>query len=313
MIEAQDIAAAARRIQSHVRRTPVIDTEVPGCSLPVTFKLEFLQHTASFKPRGVFANLLGRELPKTGVAAASGGNHGAAVAYAASKLGTKARIFVPMLTTPAKAARIRSYGADLVQDGANYQIALANCDRFAAETGALAVHAYNSRATLLGQGTLAFEFEDQAPGLDTVLVAVGGGGLIGGMAAWYRGRVKVVGVEPETCQALHAALAAGAPETVSVSGIAADSLGASRVGDIMFPLAQAFVDQVALVSDKDIRNAQRWLWEHLRIVAEPGGAAALAALLSGSYQPAPRERAGVVLCGANTEPETFAKVIAGML
>ena len=313
MIEAEDIAQTAQRIAGHVRRTPVIDAVVPGANLPVTFKLEFLQHTASFKPRGAFANLTGRELPDAGVAAASGGNHGAAVAYAASRLGIKAHIFVPQLTPPAKVARIRSYGAELVQDGANYQAALENCDRFVADTEALPVHAFNSRATLLGQGTLAFELEEQAPDLDTVLVAVGGGGLIGGIAAWYRGRVKAVGVEPETSRALHAALAAGAPETVSVAGIAADSLGASRAGELMFPIAQAFVDQVALVSDDNIRNAQRWLWEHLRIVAEPGGAAALAALLSGAYQPAPRERVGVVLCGANTEPETFAKVISGAL
>jgi threonine dehydratase len=313
MIEARDITETARRIAGHVRRTPVLDVAVPGLDQPVTLKLEFLQHTASFKPRGAFSNLAGRELPTAGVAAASGGNHGAAVAYTASKLGIKAHIFVPMLASPAKVARIRSYGADLLQDGANYQGALENCDRFVSETGALAVHAYNSRATLLGQGTVALELEDQAPGLDTVLVAVGGGGLIGGMAAWYRGRIKVVGVEPETSRALHAALEAGAPTAVSVAGIAVDSLGASKAGDLMFPIAQAFVDHVALVSDNHIRDAQRWLWEHLRIVAEPGGAAALAALLKGAYQPRPRERVGVVLCGANTEPETFAKVIAGIM
>lgn len=313
MIEAQDIAETARHIASRVRRTPVLDVDVPGCDLPVTLKLEFLQHTASFKPRGAFANLIGRDLPKAGVAAASGGNHGAAVAYAAWRLGIKAHVFVPELAAPAKVGRIRSYCAELVQNGSNYEAALANCDRFVAETGALAIHAYNSRATLLGQGTLGLELEEQAPQLDTVLVAVGGGGLIGGIAAWYRGRTKVVGVEPETSRALQAALEAGAPTSVSVSGIATDSLGASRAGDLMFPIAQAFVDRVTLVNDRAIRDAQRWLWEHIRIVAEPGGATALAALLSGAYQPAARERVGVVLCGANTEPETFAKVIAHAL
>lgn len=220
---------------------------------------------------------------------------------------------MPAITSPAKVARIRSYGAELVQDGVNYQAALENCDRFVSETRALAVHAYNSRATLLGQATLALELEEQAPHLNTVLVAVGGGGLIGGIAAWYRGQVKVVGIEPETSRALQAALATGAPINVSVAGIAADSLGASRAGELMFPIAQAFVDHVALVSDNQIRDAQRWLWEHLRIIAEPGGAAAIAALLSGSYEPSPRERVGVVLCGANTEPETFARVIAGTI
>jgi threonine dehydratase len=284
---------------------------IPGCDQPVTLKLEFLQHTASFKPRGAFANLIGRDLPKAGIAAASGGNHGAAVAYVASQLAIKAHIFVPALASPAKVARIRAYGADLVQDGANYQEALAKCDRFVSETGALAVHAYDARATLLGQGTLARELEDQAPDLDTVLVAVGGGGLIGGIAAWYRGAVKVVGVEPDTCRALYAALDGGSPIFVDSSGIAADSLGASRVGDLMFPIAKDFVDHVALVSDGAIRSAQRWLWEHLRVVSEPGGAAALTALLAGAYVPSRGERVGVVLCGANTDPETFAKVIAG--
>jgi threonine dehydratase len=311
MIEIEDIAETARRISGYVRTTPVLEAGVPGSDQPVVFKLEFLQHTASFKPRGAFANLIGRDLPQAGVAAASGGNHGAAVAYAAARLGLKARIFVPAVTPLAKVARIRSYGADLVQDGANYQVALENCGRFVSETGALAVHAYNSRATLLGQATMGLELEDQAPELDSVLVAVGGGGLIGGIAGWYRGRVKVVGVEPETSRALHAALEAGAPTTVRVAGIAVDSLGASRVGDLMFPIAQTFVDHVALVSDDQIRAAQRWLWEHLRVVAEPGGATALAALLAGAYQPRPRERVGIVLCGANTEPETFAKVITG--
>ena len=313
MITGEDIAATARRIAPYLRRTPVVEASIAGVDMPVTLKLECLQHTASFKPRGAFANLVGRDIPKVGVAAASGGNHGAAVAYAAERLGVKSHIFVPSLSSPAKVARIRNYGATLNQQGANYQEALGFCDRFVSETGALAVHAYDARATVLGQGTLGQEFEGQAPDLDTILVAVGGGGLIGGIAAWYGGRVKIVGVEPELSHTLHAALAAGGPATISAGGIAADSLGASRVGDIMFPIARDFVDHVALVSDKTIREAQRWLWEELRIVAEPGGATAVAALLCGAYRTQGGERVGVVLCGANTDPETFAKVIAGTL
>jgi threonine dehydratase len=311
MISRADIERTATRIGRHIRRTPVIDIAMPQVSRPVALKLELFQHTASFKARGAFANLAGRQIPEPGIAAASGGNHGAAAAFAAREFGVPARIFVPMLASPAKVARIRSYGAAIDQDGPTYYEALDKCLAYVAGSGALNVHAYDEEPTLLGQGTIGLEIEEQVPGLDTLLVAVGGGGLIGGIAAWFHGKVKIVAVEPETCNSLHAAMMAGEPVRVTPSGIAADSLGASLAGKLMFPIAKAYVDSVALVSDADIRNAQRNLWESLRLVTEPGGATAYAALLSGSYRPAEGERVGVLICGGNTEPETFAKVIAG--
>lgn len=307
-IDRETITEAARRIAPFIRRTPIIDIRFDGLTRPVTLKLELLQHTGSFKARGAFNNLVGRTIPAAGIAAASGGNHGAAVAYAAQSLGVKARIFVPEIASPAKLARIASYGAEIVRKGANYYEAVAGCDAHVAATGALNVHAYNEEPTLQGQGTLARELEEQAPDLDTLLVAVGGGGLIGGIAAWYESRIKVVGVEPQTCNALHAALAAGRPVKVAPSGVAADSLGASFAGSLMFPIAQRHVDRVVLVGDDDIRAAQRHLWQNLQLVTEPGGAAAFAALLSGSYNPERDERVGVLLCGANTSMEAFGKL-----
>jgi threonine dehydratase len=302
------IAKAAHRIAPYIRRTPVMDVRLAGIARPVTLKLELLQHSGSFKARGAFNNLVGRDPQGSGVAAASGGNHGAAVAYAASTLGHRARIFVPGISSPAKVARIASYGAEIVQKGANYYEALALCEAHVAATGALNVHAYDSETTLQGQGTLARELEDQSPDLDTLLVAVGGGGLIGGIAAWYQSKVKIVGVEPETCNSLHAAFAAGKPVAVQPSGVAVDSLGASFTGTLMFPIAQAHIDRVVLVGDADIGAAQRHLWRTTQLVSEPGGATALAALLSGAYRPEKDERAGVVICGANTTMEAFGKL-----
>lgn len=298
------VARAAARISGHVRRTPVIEIEgTPlGSAAPLTLKLELLQHSGSFKARGAFNNLLGTQVPPAGVVAASGGNHGAAVAYAAQRLGVAARIFVPEISAPAKVSRIRAYGAEVVVGGARYSDALRASEDWIASSGAMPVHAYDAPATLEGQGTVAMEFAEQVPDLDTVLVAVGGGGLIGGMAAWYRGDVKLVAVEPKTSYALDAALTAGGPVDVEVSGIAADSLGARRVGALMFPIAQAHVDRVVLVSDDAICAAQTWLWDSLRIAAEPGGATAMAALLSGAYQPEPDERVGVLVCGGNLDP-----------
>ena len=299
------ISEAAIRIAPFIRKTPVMDVALPGLENPVCLKLELFQHTGSFKPRGAFTNLVGAKIPKAGVAAASGGNHGAAVAYAAKALGIAARIFVPTISSPAKVARIAGYGASIVQEGGNYQEAAALCRDYVRKSGALNIHAYDMETTLAGQGTLALELEQQAPDLDTVLVAVGGGGLIGGIASWYQSRTKVVGVEPETCNCLSAALAAGTAITIKPSGLATDSLGASAAGSLMFPIAQKYVDHVALVSDEDIRNAQRYLWTNMQIVTEPGGATALAALLSGAYMPAKDERVGVIVCGANTPLETF--------
>ncbi len=307
-IDRDSISAAAQRIAPFVRRTPVIDVGLDGMAEPITLKLELLQHSGSFKARGAFNNLVGRDRQGPGVAAASGGNHGAAVAYAARALGHKARIFVPEISSPAKVARIASYGAEIVQKGATYYEALALCEAYIAETGAVSVHAYDAEPTLQGQGTLARELEDQSPDLDTLLVAVGGGGLIGGIAAWYQSAVKIVGVEPQTCNTLHASFAAGARVAVTPSGLATDSLGASMVGTLMFPIALAHIDHVALVSDDDIRAAQRDLWNRLQLVTEPGGATAYAALLSGAYRPAKGERVGAVICGANTTVEAFGKL-----
>lgn len=266
----------------------------------INFKLEFLQHTGSFKARGAFTNLLTRPVPAAGVTAASGGNHGAAVAFAAGKLGHRARIFVPSIASPAKIERIRSYGAELVVEGDRYDDALALCDKHAMDTGALKVHAFEQIETLLGQGSVGLEFEEQAPGLDTLLVATGGGGLIGGIAAYLEDRVKVVSVEPELAPTLHDALKAGKPVDAPTGGVAADSLAPRRVGDIMFGIAQRYIKDAVLVPDEAIKQAQGLLWDRLRVVAEPGGAAALAALLSGRYVLGPDERVGVLLCGANT-------------
>lgn len=276
-------------------------------AVPVTLKLELFQHSGSFKARGAFTNLLTREVPRVGVVAASGGNHGAAVAYAARKLGIAAKIFVPTITSPAKLARLREYGAELCVTGERYAEALSASERWASETGALPIHAYDQIETLLGQGTVALELEQQAPELNTVLVAVGGGGLIGGMAAWYQGRVKLVGVEPFASPTLYRAFEAGRPVDAEAGGIAADSLAPRRVGELMFPIARRFVDHVALVTDEDIRSAQWMLWNTLRIATEPGGAAAFAALLFGRYGPAAGERAAAILCGGNTTAVDFGR------
>lgn len=299
----ENIAFTRKLIEPYIRRTPLI--EVNGAdfgldSIRLVFKLESLQHAGSFKIRGAFANLLTRDIPKAGVVAASGGNHGSAVAYAANKLRIPASIFVPSVSSPAKMDRIRSYGAELVVVGERYADALAASEERATKTGALRVHAFDQAETLLGQGTVGMEFEEQDPALDSLLVAVGGGGLIGGIAAWYSGRVRIIGVEPEAAPTLTEALRAGKPVDAEAGGIAADSLAPRQVGQLMFSIAQAYVDRVVLVTDDSIRQSQRALWDVLRIAAEPGGAAALAALLSHRYEPASGERVGVLISGANT-------------
>jgi len=310
-----DISAAQARIAPHIRRTPVLACPMGafGHDGPVSLKLEFLQHAGSFKTRGAFNTLLSQPITAAGVAAASGGNHGAAVAYAARRLGVAARIFVPEISSPAKIAAIRSHGAEIVIGGARYDDAQEACDRYVAESGALRIHPFDAPATIAGQGTAALEWETDAgpPGPETVLVAVGGGGLIAGMAAWWRDRgVKTVGVEPEHSRALHAALEAGGPVDVGVESVAADSLGARNVGDLVYGICRDAVDHVALVTDDAIREAQRRLWQDFRIASEPGGAAALAALLSGAYKPRPGERVGVLLCGANVDLARLAETAA---
>lgn len=301
------IATVYERIRPHLRRTPLITVDGPDFGLemmPIALKLELLQHAGSFKARGALANLLLRRIPKAGVVAASGGNHGLAVAFAARKAGVPATIFVPNVAAATKRERIREYGAELVIAGERYADSLAASRQFAAESGALEVHAFDQLETLLGQGSLALEVEADTP-LDTLLVAVGGGGLIGGIAAWFAGSVRLIAVEPRAAPTLHRALAAGRPVDAEAGGIAADSLAPRRVGELMFPLAQRYVEGVVLVEDESIREAQRALWRALRIASEPGGAAAMAALLSGAYRPGPDERVGVVLCGGNTDAVSY--------
>jgi threonine dehydratase len=309
-----DIEAAAARIAGHVRRTPVLEMEPRafGSAAQVVLKLELMQHAGSFKARGAFSRILSAaRVSEAGVIAASGGNHGAAVAYAARQLGHRAEIFVPESTPDVKVDRLRRYGARVVLTGASYAEAWAACQARARETGALEVHAYDQPEVVAGQGTLARELELQCAGLDcagldTVFVAVGGGGLIGGVAAWFASRVKVIAVEPERCPTLYTAIRDGAPVDVEVGGIAADSLGARRIGQIAFDVAQRHVDSIVLVSDQEIRDAQRALWDSVRVLTEPGAAAALAGLRSGKYQVAAGERVGVIVCGGNTDPAKFA-------
>jgi threonine dehydratase len=312
----ETVVRAESVIRPYIRRTPIVEANASDFNLdpaPLVLKLELLQHAGSFKTRGAFTNLLTRRIPPAGVVAASGGNHGVAVAYAARRLGVPARIFVPTVASAAKIDRIRAHGADLVITGERYADALAASEDWIAKSGALAIHAYDQIETLFGQGTVGMEFEQQDPQLDTVLVAVGGGGLIGGIAAWFGDtdgprRVKVVGVEPETAPTLTCALRAGHPVDSPAGGIAADSLAPRQVGSLMFPIAQRSVGEVVLVPDSAIRDAQIALWTTLRVAAEPGGAAAFAALISRRYVPAAGERVGVLVCGGNTTAVDFTPI-----
>lgn len=302
-----DVEAARERIAGRVRRTPVLQLEPGAFGVPgrLTLKLELLQHTGSFKPRGAFNRMLSAEVPEAGVIAASGGNFGLAVAYAARELGHRAEVFVPDTSPPVKARRIAEQGADVRLVPGYYDDALAESRGRAAETGALVMHAFDQPEVVAGQGTIAAELSEQVPGADTVLVAVGGGGLIGGIAAWYEGRTRVVGVEPDRCPTMSEALRAGRPIPVDVGGHAADSLGTRQAGEIAFAVASRYVEHVLLVTDDAIQQAQRTLWGHARVLAEPGGAAALAALLSGRYRPDPKEHVVVLVCGANADVSPF--------
>jgi threonine dehydratase len=313
VISSDDIRTTYDTIRPYIRRTPVVrvdlgDLDPAGTELPaVTLKLEQLQCAGSFKARGAFANLLLREVPPAGVVAASGGNHGVAVAYAAHRLGRPARIFVPTVSAPAKVERIRRLGAELVVTGDRYADALAAAQAWKQSSGAMSVHAFDQPHTLLGQGTLALELAGQAGeldtgGLDTVLVPVGGGGLIGGIASWFAGSVRVIGVEPDGAPTLTRARAAGRPADAPAEGVAADALAPRRVGELVFPITQAYVEDVVLVGDTAILAAQRALWQAARIAAEPAASVGIAALLTGAYKPAPGERVAVVISGANMDP-----------
>jgi threonine dehydratase len=307
-ITREAIARIEPLIRPYVRHTPTIAVDGADFGLttmPIKLKLECLQHTGTFKARGAFTSLITRSVPQAGVVAASGGNHGVAVAYAAMKRGVRATTFVPKVSSPAKIELIRRYGAELVVTGERYADALAASEVFVRETGAMPIHAYDQVETLLGQGTVGLEIEADTPKIETLLVAVGGGGLIGGVAAWFASRLRIVAVEPEGAPTLNRALAAGQPVDAPAEGIAADSLAPKQVGRLMFPIAQKHVQRSVLVSDDAIRAAQKALWDHVRVVAEPGGAAAFAALLSGAYTPLPDERVAVLVCGANTTAVKF--------
>jgi threonine dehydratase len=303
-----EIESAAARIQGRVRRTPSMALEpgALGVDGRLSLKLELFQHAGSFKPRGAFNRMLSLEVPPAGVIAASGGNFGIAVAFAARELGHPAEVFVPETSPMTKIDRLRALGATVRVVPGYYADALAACEERTAASGALFMHAYDQPEIVAGAGTVGREIAEDAPSVTTVLVAVGGGGLIGGIASWFRGEVRVVAVEPERCPTLTAALAAGEPVDVEVSGVAADSLGARRIGSIALEAATSFVERVVLITDEAIVEAQRTLWSDLRLVAEPGGAASVAALTSGRYVPNPDEHVVALVCGANTDPSLVA-------
>jgi len=300
------IKTASARVTPYIRQTPVVTFETRTVTQPVTLKLEQLQHAGSFKTRGAFNTLLGTEPPAAGLVAASGGNHGAAVAYAAQRLGFPARVYVPEIAGPAKISLIRACGADLQVVPGAYSNALEQAKAWQEKTGAMQIHAYDAEATVAGQGSCFVEWEQQGLNADTVLIAVGGGGLIAGALGWFQGRCKIVAVEPERCATLHAALSASAPVNVEVSGVAANALGAQKIGTICFDLAQSTGIESVLVSDAAITQAQRRLWQDLKHVVEPAGAAALAAVLSGAYTPEPDERLAVLVCGGNIASDPLA-------
>lgn len=311
LINRENINDIYHKIKPYIRHTPIFQADFAGFtkSEPLSLKLESLQHGGSFKARGAFANLVGRAIPESGVVAASGGNHGVAIAYAAERLGIPATIFVPQTANAAKIARIRSHGAVLNIVGSQYAEALAASQTFSAKEGALNIHAFDQIETVLGQGTIGSEIEKDIPDCDTILVPVGGGGLIAGIAAWFGERVKIVAVEPENAPTLTSAFAAGQPVDAKTGSIARDSLSPNRVGEIPFSIARTFVKEAILVTDEDIRHAQNTLWERFRIVAEPGGAATTAALISGRYAQKGSEKIVALLSGANTDAVQFEGII----
>lgn len=303
-----EISAAAGRIDGHIVKTPVVQVSGFGLPYAIEMKLEQTQHTGSFKARGAFNTLLSQPVPKAGLVAASGGNHGAAVAFAAHSLGHKAHIFVPEMAGPSKINLIKGIGADLTVVSGEYVNALEQARAYEVDSGAMQIHAYDATPTVAGQGTLMREWESQGLEADTVLIAVGGGGLIAGALAWLQGARKVVAVEPETSCALHAALIAGKPVDVDVSGVAANALGARSIGQICFDLAKSQNTQTVLVRDDAITKAQYALWREMRQLVEPAGATALAALMSGAYQPELGEKVAVLVCGGNIAPDPFPQV-----
>lgn len=304
---ASDVAAAADRIGGHVRMTPLIELAPGtfGVEATLVLKLELLQHTGSFKPRGLFNRALTQEVPPAGLVIASGGNAALALLHVGKQLGHPVEVFVPETAPAVKVAKLHHYGARVHQVGSNYaQAVLASAHR-AEETGALLMHAYDQAEIVAGQGTVGLELEQQCPDVDTVLVACGGGGLVAGIATWFDRRVRVVAVEAEGSPTLAKARAAGERVTISVGGVAADALGASQIGAIAWEVAQRAIDDVVVVPGQAIMEARQQLWEELRVCAEPGAAAPLAALTSRGYVPAPNERVAVIVCGGNSDPATL--------
>lgn len=307
MITHKAIEDAQRRIKPYIRHTPVMALSDEFCThdTPISLKLELFQHTGSFKPRGAFNNMLTRAVPQAGITAASGGNHGAAVAYAAAQLGHKAKIFVPEISSPTKQAKIRASGADLVVEGARYADALALCEAYQQHSGAMTIHAYDAEETIAGQGTVALEWLQQSGPLDTLLVAAGGGGLISGILSACQDQCRVISVEPEGACCLARAMEAGQPVNVDINSIAADSLGAKSIGKLSFEICRKYLSRSITVPDSAILAAQLAVWKKLQIITEPGGATALSALMQGAYVPTPGERIGVLMCGANAELDVF--------
>jgi threonine dehydratase len=299
-VDPDDIERAAERIGERARRTPVIEH---GSLL---LKLELMQHAGSFKTRGAFNRVVGEtEIPAAGLIAASGGNHGAALSYVGGTLGVPTKIFMPSTSPDIKRRNIERFGATVEVIDGYYDDAQAAADERRAATGAMQIHPFDHPATVAGQGTMSRELEQQVGAIDTILIACGGGGFIAGQAAWFRDRARVVSVEPESSQCVRRALAAGHPVDVDVSGVAADSLGARRIGQVPWSVVRRFVDDAVVVPDDAIRAAQRELWDELRLIVEPGGAAALAAIRTGAYAPEPGERVVVAVCGSNADPSTI--------
>ena len=308
-ISQTEITTAYGRIKDYIRKTPVFDCTANelGLGFPINLKLESIQHAGSFKTRGAFNNLLSADTKIDGFTAASGGNHGAAVAFACQALGFKSKIFVPKISSPVKIDRIRRYNADVHVEGDLYSDAAKLCEEFQLSSGFINIHPYDSVTTIAGQGTLALEWENQVPDLDTILVAIGGGGLISGIGSWYNNRTKIIGVEPQNSNALFAAVNNGKPTEISVNSVAADSLGAKIAGELTYKVVTETVDDFVLVEDKEIIRAQSLLWSEFQIIAEPGGATALAALISGKYTPKSSEKVGVLICGGNANLESIIK------
>lgn len=298
------ISAAGERIEKFIIRTPCVSLPPGSLGSPhrLTLKLEQLQHTGSFKPRGVFNRLAGANIPEAGLVCASGGNHGAALAYAAQRFGVPCEVYVPSVASQFKRDRLAAYGAKVIERGDVFTQALEASEARCRETGAMSIHAFDHVETLAGQGTIAKELEEEVGVPDAVIVGVGGGGLIGGISGWFGKSTKVIGAEPEMCPTLNAALSAGRPVNVKTGGVAADALGCRELGAEPFRVVSANDITSCLVSEQEIVDAQRALWEELRLLVEPAAAVTLAAVRSGRLELATDANVCLIICGANVAP-----------